>query len=323
MQSKFYLASFITCFFVLNSFAQKQNVYFLKNDGRYVKLKDSADYVRIVREPDSGTMLYNVLDYYLNGKPKMLAKSSTIDPVRLEGMTISYYPDGNRKQVANYAQGKTKGLVYDYYPNSKLYRIEEHTPIDQMPNYIFDENVIAVYDSTGTQTVKEGTGHYRFFNSDSKTFEEEGDLKNGKKTGTWKGIFNSGKINTVEEYANGKFIKGTSTDENEKNINYTVKEALPTFKGGESAFGNYLSRTIKYPILAKHDHIQGRVVVSFVVETDGHLTDFKILYDIGGGCGEEAIRVLKQSPKWNSGLQHGMPVRVAYTMPINFTLADR
>jgi len=63
--------------------AQKRNVYFLKNDGRYVVTRDSADYIRIVSEPDSGSALYNVAEGYLSGKRKLTGKSSAIDPPRL------------------------------------------------------------------------------------------------------------------------------------------------------------------------------------------------------------------------------------------------
>lgn len=99
MKSKLYFASFITCFLCLNSFAQRQNIYLLKNNGRYVTERDSADYTRIVREPDSGTVLYNVLEYYLDGNPKLIGKSSEVDPIKLEGMTISYYPNKIKNEL--------------------------------------------------------------------------------------------------------------------------------------------------------------------------------------------------------------------------------
>lgn len=97
MKSKFYYAVFIACFLVINSFAQKkQNVYFLKDNGKYVTERDSADYTRIVQEPDSGSKLYNVVEYYPNGNPKMIAKSSAVDLIKLEGQTISFYQNKNK-----------------------------------------------------------------------------------------------------------------------------------------------------------------------------------------------------------------------------------
>ncbi|RYY08016.1 MAG: energy transducer TonB, partial [Sphingobacteriaceae bacterium] len=104
-------------------------------------------------------------------------------------------------------------------------------------------------------------------------------------------------------------------------VSFAAVEKLPAFPGGDAAFGNYLQKNLRYPPVAKENNTQGRVIVSFVVERDGNLTDIKVLRDIGGGCGAEAIRVLQKSPHWTPGIQNGKPVRVAFTMPINFTLA--
>ena len=328
MKLKFYYASFIALFLVLQSFAQKkQNVYFLKNDGREVKLKDSADFIRIVQEPDSGSVLYNVLEYYKNGKPKLVGKSSTVDPIKLEGMMLSYYSNTKRKRVANYNKGKISGVVYDYYPNGKLYRSMDYQSSVQgvegtggAPNFMAGENIQNVYDSTGVEIVKDGNGHYPIFDNDYKYVEEEGDVKNGKRNGIWKGTLNKSKIFFTEEYADGKFIKGTNTDESGNTKNYTVKEALPTFKGGERAFGNYLSQNIRYPPGARDRNAQGRVILGFVIEKDGSIKDIKILQAVDPELDAEAVRVIRESPQWNPGIQHGVPVRVAYTMPINFTL---
>lgn len=320
MKFKFYFASFIACFFVLNSYAQKkQNVYFLKNNGRYVDRKDSADYTRIVQEPDSGSVLYSVMEYYPNGNPKLLGKSSTVDPIKLEGRVINYYPDRNKKQISNYEKGGQTGEVYDYYPNGRLYRVK--LEISGYDKPWFERQIIKlVYDSTGNATVKDGNGHYMVYAEGYKTIEEEGSVKNGKRDSIWTGNLNNGKISFTENYANGKFINGTSTDESGNTKNYAVKEALPTFKGGENGFGRYLSQIIRYPPRARDRGIQGRVTLSFVVEKNGSLTDIKVLRSVDPELDAEAVSVLQQSPKWNPGLQHGIPVRVAYTMPINFSL---
>src|SRR5690606_23343287 len=82
----------------------------------------------------------------------------------------------------------------------------------------------------------------------------------------------------------------------------------------------YLLENLKYPKEAKDKKITGRVTVQFVVEKDGTLTEPKVLRGIGGGCDEEAVRVLKESPKWIPGQQNNKPVRVSYVMPIVFAL---
>lgn len=125
----------------------------------------------------------------------------------------------------------------------------------------------------------------------------------------------------IDEAAGKADITQKVVEESNDPVSFAAVEKLPKFPGGDEAFGKYLSKTIRYPAVAKENNTQGRVIVSFVVERDGKLTDIKVLRDIGGGCGEEAIRVLSKSPAWSPGIQNGKAVRVAYTMPINFTLA--
>lgn len=101
------------------------------------------------------------------------------------------------------------------------------------------------------------------------------------------------------------------TNDSEK-IYYAV-ETKPDFKGGIKEFYNYIGKNFRVPNVNK---LSGKVIVSFVVEKDGSLTDIKVIRDIGYGTGEEAIRVLKNSPTWIPGYQSGKPVRVMYTLPI-------
>lgn len=101
---------------------------------------------------------------------------------------------------------------------------------------------------------------------------------------------------------------------------FTVVEENPQFPGGEAALYKFLGETIKYPEEAKELGIQGRVFVNFVIETNGSVSHVKVLRGIGGGCDEEAIRVVKSMPKWTPGKQRGIPVRVSYNLPIKFTL---
>jgi len=101
---------------------------------------------------------------------------------------------------------------------------------------------------------------------------------------------------------------------------FTVVEEQPGYPGGEESRIKFLQDNIKYPEEAKELGIQGKVFVTFVVEVDGSITDARVLRGIGGGCDEEAIRVVKSMPKWVPGKQRGVPVRVQFNLPIKFTL---
>lgn len=108
-------------------------------------------------------------------------------------------------------------------------------------------------------------------------------------------------------------------EEDEQEI-FQVVENDPEFPGGVDAMYKYLAQNIKYPQLARENNITGRVYVTFVVEKDGSVTNVRVLRDIGGGCGQEAVRIVKAMPKWTPGKQRGKAVRVQYNLPVNFSL---
>ncbi|MBP6977829.1 MAG: energy transducer TonB [Bacteroidales bacterium] len=101
---------------------------------------------------------------------------------------------------------------------------------------------------------------------------------------------------------------------------FMVVEESPSFPGGDAARMLYLQKNIQYPPEARKNNIQGTVYIIFVVESNGYISGVKVLKGIGGGCDEEAIRVVKKMPTWNPGKQRGKPVRVLINMPIRFAL---
>lgn len=107
---------------------------------------------------------------------------------------------------------------------------------------------------------------------------------------------------------------------NEEPVFITVEEE-PQFKGGISAFYCFLRKNIQYPEAMLNKNVQGRELVSMTVETDGSLSDLKVVKDLGCGAAKEVIRVLKLSPKWEPGYQNGNKVRVKYTIPISFNIS--
>ena len=101
---------------------------------------------------------------------------------------------------------------------------------------------------------------------------------------------------------------------------YQIVEQMPQYTGGEEAMMKYVAENIKYPQEAKDKNISGRVFIGFVIEKDGSVSNVKVVRGIGGGCDEEAVRVIKEMPKWKPGMQKGKPVRVSYQIPIYFKL---
>lgn len=101
---------------------------------------------------------------------------------------------------------------------------------------------------------------------------------------------------------------------------FTIVEDPPLFPGGEAAMRKWLGRNIHYPQMAKDAGIQGTVYVKFEVDQNGNVKDAQILRGIGGGCDEEALRVVNKMPTWKPGKQRGRAVRVYFNLPVRFTL---
>ena len=110
-------------------------------------------------------------------------------------------------------------------------------------------------------------------------------------------------------------------EEEEEEVVFMVVESMPEFPGGQQALFKYLAENVKYPVIAQENGIQGRVICQFVVNKDGSIVDVVAVRSSGEpSLDKEAIRVIKSMPKWKPGKQRGKPVRVKYTVPVNFRL---
>jgi TonB family protein len=148
--------------------------------------------------------------------------------------------------------------------------------------------------------------------TDDRVYNEEKITGSEKRTGS--------SYQTLARSAVSKGNTMVTDDAPDTNLIFTVVEKMPEFPGGGYAFYNFLADSIQYPQLAIENKIQGKVYVQFVVEEDGSITNIKVLRGIGGGCDEEALRVIKLMPNWIPGKQNGKPVRVLYNLPIKFIL---
>ena len=104
---------------------------------------------------------------------------------------------------------------------------------------------------------------------------------------------------------------------------FTIVEQMPEFPGGDQEYYQYIADNIKYPAEARENGIRGLVYVNFIVEPDGSVSNIRVLRGIGGGCDEEAVRLVESMPKFKPGMQRGEAVRVSYTVPVNFKLEDK
>ena len=101
---------------------------------------------------------------------------------------------------------------------------------------------------------------------------------------------------------------------------FDVVEVMPSFPGGQGALFEWLSKNIKYPVVAEENGVQGRVIVTFVVERNGSITDVQVVKSVDPSLDKEAVRVVKAMPHWIPGKQNGSAVRVKFTVPVTFRL---
>lgn len=125
--------------------------------------------------------------------------------------------------------------------------------------------------------------------------------------------------------AEGEVLKAkqdivTEQPKEEETKVFDVVEQMPQFPGGANALFEYLSKNIKYPVVAEENGVQGRVIVTFVVERDGSITDVKVVKSVDPSLDKEAKRVVSGMPHWIPGKQNGSSVRVKYTVPVTFKL---
>lgn len=114
-------------------------------------------------------------------------------------------------------------------------------------------------------------------------------------------------------------VESAPVEDNDSKV-FEFVEQNPSFPGGYEALNAYLSKNIKYPPIARENGIEGKVILSFVVDKNGGIRDIKVRRGIGGGCDEEAVRVVKSMPEWKPGKQNGKAVNVMFNLPVNFKL---
>lgn len=308
-----------------SDFAQGgKNTYFLKNNGKRLNGPDSADYVMIISKPDSGS-LCDITEYYMDKTVKLKGKTIKPDDKQMQGECKTFYHTGQVREIANFKYGNKQGDSYVYYPNGKLYTHEQFLTDPNHPGGFKGNKylILECRDSTGKVFALDGKGYYTGYDDSFATVLEQGPVKNGLRNGMWQG--ENGKkehrITFIENYNNGELTGGKAADStNNKTYTYIEREHPPRFQGGVDAFGKYLGQSIKYPHNAKINKIQGRVVLQFVVEADGSISNLSVLRSPDDELSAEALRVIKQSPNWEPGLQYGVPVRVSYVVPISFSL---
>jgi TonB family protein len=312
--------TFILCVLGSITLAQeKRNSTYFKMDGKQVQEKDSADYIRTISPPESRKTYFKLVEYYKNGTIKRIGTTSSKEEVRLEGEVATFYDNGKRASLKTYVGNRLVGPAYEYFKNEELksYRYYDVSSVKFNKGEI-NYKTLQIGDSTGRKFLDgEGNG---VVESKNETWAEKGLYKDGYKDGLWQMQDLKTQIVYEEIYAKGVLQSGTYKLTDGKTGTYTVKQTLAKFKNGEQTLFEFLKENLRYPPEDKLAKITGSVQLSFIVDIDGSLHNFKVLKSPSETLTKEAIRILQKSPNWEPAKQRGIPIKSSYTLPLVFNL---
>jgi len=272
--------------------------------------EENHKYIRVVEDYFSNKNIYVFKDYFKSKKLCMIGGSSDKDILKREGQFIYYYENGNKKAVVNYSKNNKTGIEYRWYENGNIKAELDHSKIKDAD---VDFKINNYWNPQQEQKVISGNGSVDYSDENQ---EDIGEVKDGLPDGIWKGKNLKRKFSYIENYRKGKFISGISTDSQGIEHQYKHLEIRPEPKKGIKDFYQYIGKNYKKTENAIANKISGKLVLSFIIDKDGSITEPKILKSLGYGLDEEAIRVITNYNGWIPGQQKGINVRALYSIPI-------
>lgn len=285
--------------------------YYMLNKYDMAHGPNDAQFLRLIIKKDSG--MFEIQDYYPDGKPRLLARSLSDDmnfESGAQGMYTEYFKTGNKMVVRKYDSGKLVGDDTTFYSNGQVHNIVIH---DNTGIYLK-----TFIDSTGKIMTDNGNGNWIKQGEGNGEETWTGSVVNGKEDGTWLLKYAGDTATYHAEYKNGVELPGTKRNSSGQ----ILTDQQPSFPGGDVGFGRYLSRAVTYPGYAREHHITGRVIITFYVEQNGSLSELRVLSSPDESLSKEALRAMSNCPVWKPGLRNGLPVRVRFSMPVAFSLSN-
>lgn len=144
----------------------------------------------------------------------------------------------------------------------------------------------------------------------------------GRLNGVLKTFWRNGLPKRLDIYRDGDLVKGTCFNKEGKSITHFPFWQMPEFPGGDTALRRFLREKIEYPAISRNEHIQGKVIVQFIVDTNGNITNININKSVSKELDAEAIKVVKEIPRWIPGKMDGEKMGMEYYLPFNFSLTN-
>lgn len=309
MRKTLYLLLILFPAFLFSQNASDKIIYF-DSIGKDAS-KENYVFYRIIKDFSNEKDSYQVKDYYKSGTLKMEGNSKTKDGLSKDGQYVYYYENGKKKKTENYIKARLNGDFSEWYENGNPKLKGEY--IDSGSGIGSDVKIYDFWNSKNEHTVEKGNGWYE---DEGENSLAQGNIKNGFKDGEWKGLFKDSKYQYIDIYKEGKFISGKSKNAEGLVREYTQLESRPLPKKGVNDFYQFIGKNFVVPKEAVTNKISGKLIIQFIIEKDGKITEPKILKSLGYGLDEEAIRVITRYENWIPGKQRGVPVRVQYSIPL-------
>jgi len=297
--------------------AQKPDtiLLYMTNHDEVVTNIDSADYyLRIIPGSQEKGTANKITEFYTNRQPKLDGTANVNFISKTIRMTFfgpreDFFPNGHLKSITSYQNGYAIDEKL-YYPNGELYVIED---LKKKPLFI------EYHDTTGKILAENGNGKWVRYNDDFTKIIEQGSIKDSLKEGEWHEMINNTEY--VKFYKKGDIISVAKG--NEEPIYYDADKQARYPKGDIPGFMNFLSHTIQYPFDDKRNGIEGKVIVTFVVEKDGSLTNVTALRGTDKSMMDAAVEGIQQSPHWLPAMKGGKAAREQFTIGFNFSLINK
>ena len=236
---------------------------------------------------------------------------SDAEAQKLNGESIIYYKNGNKRSLITYDNGKPVGTFFTWYENGNPK--EESTYFDVSWGSAKHQKMINYWNEKGEKTVDNGNG---FLESKDDYLTEKGNYRNGFKDGKWTGNSLKNTFSYEETYTDGELVSGVSIESDGTKNEYTSLEVRPEPIKGMEHFYKYIGNNFTAPNSAYKNKIQGKIIVTFVVDKEGKIVEPKITRSLGTELDNEAIRILTNYDGWKPALQKGRKVRCSFSIPI-------
>lgn len=268
-----------------------------------------SPYYRIIEDENSEKDEYKFKVFYQSGKVYMEGTTLSKRYMIPEGIINTYFENGNRKEEYTIVKGNNIGTRTTWHKNGIKKSIMEFSK--EKKDLLSTVRILQFWDTNNVHKVIDGNG---FFEDEENDCYEKGQLQNGVRIGQWSGIDKKFKIHFTEEYVDGNLIMGTSKDSTSTTYNYSkIKEGAKPRKGYEH-FYSYISK--KFRFTRESEGKSAKILLSFVVERDGSISDLKILKSGGEALDNECIRLITNYPDWEPGKYRGKYARILFSIPI-------